>query len=113
MLLCSVLRVISQFIDNAKKMPDVTLLVYITKKQMVEYQDSYEELNKIVKLCNGIVKIQFITEVEKSLYDNFFAVSYFIVTRHRDTVKYTCLADLFGIKCVSGVDEPICFEICT
>lgn len=30
-------RVISQFIDNVKKMPDVMLLIYITKKQMVEY----------------------------------------------------------------------------
>lgn len=37
----------------------------------------------------------------------FTAADYYITTRSLDTVRYSCYADLMGVKIVSGVDWPI------
>ena len=100
-------RVIREFIDSAPKMQDMMLIIYILESQIRDYPDLCTELDKIASLCNGIIRIGLVKERDVSLSGIFKNTSHFIITRHRDTVRYTCMADYFGAKCISGVDEPI------
>jgi virginiamycin A acetyltransferase len=40
----------------------------------------------------------------------FQQVDFYVTTRAKETVRRTCLADKFGVKTISGVDDPIFHE---
>ncbi len=102
------LRVIKEFIDKFFHVSGKNLLVFLTKEQLEHHLSQCEELMKLVDLCRREGgRIQLAMEGEYTLYDVFGWASDFIVTRHLDTVRYSCLADYFGLRLLSGVDEPI------
>lgn len=104
--------VINQFLESDPAGQKMLLIVYITQRQMEEYAGLVKEIDKIMNLCiqNNMTGIRLVTEGECTLYGIFKNVTHYIVTRDADTVKYTCMADYYGVKCISGVDKPV-FQI--
>ena len=101
--------VINQFLESYPRKREKFLIIYLTKKQIIQHADLIEEIKKIVYLCqqNHMTGIRIITEEECSLYGIFRNVTHYIMTRDVDTVRYTCIADYCGVNCISGVDKPV------
>lgn len=102
------LRVIKEFIDKFFHITGKNLLIFLTKEHLEQYASQCGELMKLVDLCRREGgRIQLAMEGEHTLYEVFRETSDFIITRHPDTVKYSCLADYFRLRFISGADEPI------
>lgn len=108
----SYIWVINQFLESDPTGREMLLIVYITQRQMEKNAELVKEIDKIMNLCrqNNMAVIRLVTEDECTLYGIFKNVTHYIMTRDTDTVRYTCIADYYGVKCISGVDKPV-FQI--
>lgn len=85
---------------------DVKMLIYIkqdenqgeNKSKIYNVLEKYSGSNRIVNIYGER------TEDEKSL---FKAVDYYVSTREKDNLQRMCFADLYNVKCISGVDIPV------
>lgn len=101
-------RVIEQFISKYKDNSDYQLILFIDKdfakvnSDVINnfYKFVENQSNKLKALCKLNICIDDISK-SKSL---FKAVNYYITSRAKETVLYSCYADEFNVKIVSGVD---------
>lgn len=100
-------KVIRSYCETFGENPDVRLLIYLKDDPMVVEQQ-IDILNRIVsRYFSGNGDIFVHIENLKDERAIFSVADYFITTRSLDTVRWTCYADLCGVKVLSGVDQPI------
>lgn len=100
-------KVIRSYCETFGENPDVRLLIYLKDNPAV-IEQQIDKLNRVVSQYfsgNGDIFVHI--ENLKDERAIFSVADYFITTRSLDTVRWTCYADLCGVKVLSGVDQPI------
>lgn len=104
-------RVIEQFINKYKDSSDYQLILFIDRKFAKDNSGLINTFYKFVeyqsKKVNALCKLNIcIDDIDKSR-SLFKAADYYITNRARETVLYSCYADEFSVKIISGVDSII------
>jgi virginiamycin A acetyltransferase len=84
----------------------VEMLIYIRQDNSVEMNKS--KINKILEKyrdCKYLINI--ITEKVEDERLLFKMADYYVTTRVKENVQRMCFADLFNVRCISGVDIPV------
>lgn len=97
-------KILRQFFSKDRS--NVELLIYLpkessTQKSLMILEDilrQYEDSDCCVTIQTG-------EDLDEHML--FQAADYFVTTRCRETVRRTCLADLYGAKHLYGTDEPV------
>lgn len=97
-------KILGQFF--AKDRPNVELLIYLpqedsTRENLLTLETvlrQYEDRDSYVTMQTGV-------DLDEHML--FQAADYFVTTRCRETVRRTCLADLYSVKILYGTDEPM------
>ncbi len=94
-------KIMKRFLE--KDRGDSELLIYLSQAES-ETRDVELVEKELMKYDNDcFVTLQTGEDLnEHSLFDY---VDYYITTRHPSTVRYSCLADLHGVKTLYGTDE--------
>lgn len=97
-------KVLKQYFE--KDRPHTELLIYLPKEDSNPYlQKRIERILEQAGDRDSYVTLQTGADLEE--YVMFQMADYFVTTRSRETVRRTCLADLYGVKLLYGTDEPI------
>lgn len=98
----------SKILDSyfKKDRPQTELLLYLPEERSSEDNirrlesvlEQYEARDCFVTLQTGI------TLDERLLFQG---ADYYVTTRSRETVRRTCLADLWGVRVLYGTDDPV------
>lgn len=107
--------IIEDFLNNFINSPKKKLVLFIQDDCPVPpiQHALFEYLENVIHelKTNENVKCEFelVRGPDKDAKNIFLNCSYFITSRAFRTVYYSCLADLFGIQIIHGVDSPIPF----
>ncbi len=66
--------------------------------------DKIIELNDFLRSTKNI---KVISGNEEDLENNFLNSHHYITNRSVETIKYSCIADYYNVKIISGVDIPV------
>ena len=108
-------KIIVQFIKTFKNNSNAILQLFIKeefKNQNFEvYNNFIDYLFKLIKNYDAVCIVDLkLTSSQLDEEELFKKADYFICDRSKDTVRYSCIADDYDVKLVSGVDIPI-FEL--
>lgn len=97
-------KVLKQYFE--KDRPHTELLIYLPKEDSSPYlQKRIEKILEQVGDRDSYVTLQTGEDLDERML--FQMADYFVTTRSRETVRRTCLADLYDAKLLYGTDEPI------
>lgn len=104
-------RVIEQFINKYKESSDYQLILFIDRTFANDKSELIDNFKKSVeyksKNKNALCKLTIcIDDIDKSR-SLFKSVNYYITSRAKETVLYSCYADEFNVNIISGVDTHI------
>lgn len=89
-----------------KDRPDCELFLYLSKKKSTAANIRLiENILQKNASCDTCVTLQTGTDLDEEIL--FQYADYYITTRSLETVRRTCLADLYGTKILFGTDDPI------
>lgn len=113
---CSYPFILESFLDCYMQNKDKELILFVRNDCEVEplQQAVLENLNVLLREISSDKTIQCSVKLmigdRREAEQIFSKCSHYITNRTFDTVYFSCLADLFGIEVISGVDSLIQFE---
>ena len=98
-------KVLLEFCSTYKEEKDCMLVMYIFKDG--NETDYLEMIEKVLENTDAKCRIylHFDSQINEEAIFNY--VDYFITNRSAQTIRYSCYADKFNVKIISGVDIPI------
>lgn len=97
-------KVMRQYFE--KDRPNTELLLYLPEECSSEENIAVlEEILQKYSHRDCYVTLQAGVTIEEPVL--FQGADYFVTTRCRQTVRRTCLADLYGVQVLYGTDEPL------
>lgn len=97
-------QILKQYL--AKDRPHMELLIYLPKKVSDRrHQGDIEAILERSVDRDCYITLQTGTDLDEHML--FQMADHFITTRCRETVRRSCLADLYGVKLLYGTDDPI------
>lgn len=105
-------KIIVEFIKTFREKNDIILQLFVDKsfkeKNDKVYNDFINYLCKLIDIYSAKCMINFDLTNSSEDEEAFFKIAdYFICDRSKDTVRYSCIADDYDVKIISGVDIPI------
>lgn len=98
-------KVILEFCEKFKSSKNHGIILFL--KNDNNTIDNFKKIEELVKNIDSECEL-FVHCGESEDVDSIFAYAdYYITNRSKDTVYHSCLADLSGVKTISGVDQPI------
>lgn len=84
---------------------DKELVIFMLNDSNLENKsDKIIELNDFLRSTKNI---KVISGNEEDLENNFLNSHHYITNRSVETIKYSCIADYYNVKIISGVDIPV------
>lgn len=97
-------KVLGQYLEKDRSHTE--LLIYLPKEDSSsKNQKSIKSILEQSEDRDSYITLQTGTDLDERIL--FQMADYFVTTRSRQTVRRTCLADLYGTKLLYGTDEPI------
>lgn len=98
-------KVILEFCEKFKSSKDHGIILFL--KNDNNTIDNFKKIEELVKNIDSECEMFVHCGDEDDVYSIFSYVDYYITNRSKETVYHSCLADLSGVKTISGVDRPI------
>lgn len=98
-------KVVLDFCEKFKEDKDKGIILFL--KNDINIIDNYNKIEKLVENIDAKCDIFVHCGEIDDVHSIFSYADYYITNRSKDTVYHSCLADLNGLKLISGVDIPI------
>lgn len=98
-------NVVREFYLKYKESKNKELIIFVLGDS--SYLMNFNNINDLNRLLGLSKNIKLIIGDKYDLEDYFLYADYYITNRSFESVYYTCLADYYRLKIISGVDYPI------